>query len=174
MRARSPHSLQGGPPLSGPPLFLGKPPGRDIAWPEQTFCRFMPSMPFLQDYPTSPADASQAELRARLVDCAQECERLALSPRVPAGIAAAARECSHFCYMAAAVRSAESEHSSDFIFRTCMKHCAALASTCSGLSEREQCVRLCFECVALCSRHAGKTQLTTSGRVESSYSMSHS
>ena len=116
-------------------------------------------MPFARDSRTSPAGALHAGASDRFLECAQECERLALSARVPPRIAAVARECSHFCYMAAALPGVETEHSSYFIYRSCMEHCAGLAFACAGLSGAAQCAELCCECEALCHERCGRAGL---------------
>ncbi len=122
-------------------------------------CKFTPNMPFARDQRSGPPNAANIRSSDRFLECAQECERLALSERVSPRIAAVARECSHFCYMAAALQGAEAEHSSYFIYRSCMDHCAGLANACASMGGAAQCARLCCECEALCHERCGRAGL---------------
>ncbi|WP_143708255.1 hypothetical protein [Ralstonia pickettii] len=103
--------------------------------------------------PETPENSSGATLTwlpDRFLACAEACERLAKLPQMSEKITAAALECSHACYLAAALRENDERQLAGLIFRVCMERCVALAVACALVTEAALCAALCLECEALC------------------------
>lgn len=103
-----------------------------------------------QNHTPRHAAAFGAGLPTPFLACADACERLAQLPRISAEIAAAALECSHACYLAAALQTPDERQVAYLVFRQCMQRCIALALACALVSDAAQCLALCRECEALC------------------------
>lgn len=103
-----------------------------------------------QDHTPHQAAAFNTGLPTPFLACADACERLARSPGISEEIATAALECSHACYLAAALQTPDERQVADLVFRQCMQRCVALALACALVSDAAPCVALCRECEALC------------------------
>lgn len=111
-----------------------------------------------QDPTPHQAAAFSTGLPTPFLACADACERLAQLPGISEEIALAALECSHACYVAAAVRAPDERQVAALVFRQCMQRCVALALACALVSDAAQCVALCRECEALCRERSQPTK----------------
>ena len=100
--------------------------------------------------PQNLTGAASGWLPDRFMACAEACERLANLPSVSKEIAVAALECSHACYLAAALRAEDERQLAGLVFRACMERCVSLAVACALVTDAATCIALCRECEALC------------------------
>lgn len=101
---------------------------------------------------------------ARLVACADACERLARLKHVSEQIAGTARECSDISYMAAALREDREGRDVEMVLLQCIRRCVALASACESIAGAAECVALCRECEVLCRHRFYESRLRASRR----------
>lgn len=107
--------------------------------------------------PHQPATSS-TDLLTPFLACADACECLARVPGLSEEIALAALECSHACYLAAALQAPDERQVAALVFRQCMQRCVALSLACALVSDAAHCVALCRECEAICRERSQPTK----------------